>query len=197
LPFKSHFAPPVLPVRKKDGKKVKYLAMARNGLDMASSMTAFYSSHSDEFRRLWGGFPPDVSEVVAEGENHPVMNDILPGGPLSELYWGYVKNWWSHRDDDNVLLLHYSDVRKDLKGNVAKVAEFVGVDLSEDELEVVTERCGIEHMRKVNRFNYMLPLNTDKGLWDLDQNFILKDGKLIQSGQVGRGEYVCTFCCIV
>lgn len=84
-----------------------------------------------------------------------------------------------------------------MKGNVAKIAEFVGVDLSEDELEVVTERCGIEHMRKVNRFNYMLPLNTDKGLWDLDQNFILKDGKLIQSGQVGRGEYVCTFCCIV
>jgi len=53
--FKSHYAPPELPVRKKGGKKIKYLAMARNGLDVAASMTSFYSSHTDEFRKVWGG----------------------------------------------------------------------------------------------------------------------------------------------
>jgi|EP01082_Thalassiosira_pseudonana_P003311 hypothetical protein len=185
--FKSHFAPPELPVRKTDGKKIKYIAMARNGLDFASSMTTFYSSHSEKFRQLWGGFPPDVSEVVAEGENHPVMNDILPTGPLAEFYWGYIQKWWKYKDDPNVLLLHYADVRKDLKGNVAKVAEFVGVELNEEELDVVTERCGIDHMKRVNRFNYLMPLNKDTGRWDAKHDFILKDGKLIQTGQVGKG----------
>ena len=53
--FKSHYAPPELPVRKKGGKKIKYLAMARNGLDVAASMTNFYSSHTDKFRKVWGG----------------------------------------------------------------------------------------------------------------------------------------------
>lgn len=53
--FKSHFAPPELPVRKKGGKKIKYLAMARNGLDVAASMTSFYSAHTQKFRELWGG----------------------------------------------------------------------------------------------------------------------------------------------
>ena len=42
-------------MRKKGGKKIKYLAMARNGIDVAASMTDFYSSHTDEFRKLWGG----------------------------------------------------------------------------------------------------------------------------------------------
>ncbi len=190
--FKSHFAPPELPVRKTDGKKIKYIAMARNGLDFASSMTTFYSSHSEKFRQLWGGFPPDVSEVVAEGENHPVMNDILPTGPLAEFYWGYIQKWWKYKDDPNVLLLHYADVRKDLKGNVAKVAEFVGVELNEEELDVVTERCGIDHMKRVNRFNYLMPLNKDTGRWDAKHDFILKDGKLIQTGQVGKGKSMVT-----
>jgi hypothetical protein len=53
--FKSHFAPPELPVRKSSGKKIKYLAMARNGLDVAASMTSFYSAHTQKFRELWGG----------------------------------------------------------------------------------------------------------------------------------------------
>jgi hypothetical protein len=53
--FKSHYSPPDLPVRKKGGKKIKYLAMARNGIDVAASMTDFYSSHTEEFRKLWGG----------------------------------------------------------------------------------------------------------------------------------------------
>jgi hypothetical protein len=53
--FKSHYAPPELPVRKVGGKKIKYLAMARNGLDVAASMTNFYSAHTQTFRELWGG----------------------------------------------------------------------------------------------------------------------------------------------
>jgi len=53
--FKSHYAPPELPVRKKGGKKIKYLAMARNGLDVAASMTNFFSAHTQKFRDLWGG----------------------------------------------------------------------------------------------------------------------------------------------
>ena len=53
--FKSHFAPPVLPVRKKAGKKIKYIAMVRNGIDVAASMVPFFTAHTEEYRRLWGG----------------------------------------------------------------------------------------------------------------------------------------------
>ena len=57
--FKSHFAPDILPVRRaaevRGAKKIKYMAMVRNGLDVAASMTDFYSAHTDEFRKLWGG----------------------------------------------------------------------------------------------------------------------------------------------
>ena len=53
--FKSHYSPKVLPVGREGGNKIKYMAMVRNGLDMAASFTNFYSAHTPEFRSLWGG----------------------------------------------------------------------------------------------------------------------------------------------
>jgi hypothetical protein len=53
--FKSHYTPADLPIRKKGGKKVKYLAMVRNGIDVAASIVPFFSSHTEAFRNLWGG----------------------------------------------------------------------------------------------------------------------------------------------
>lgn len=52
----------------------------------------------------------------------------------------------------------------------------------------VTERCGIEHMKKVNRFNYLMPLNKDKGLWDPNKDTIVKDNELVNKGLIGTGE---------
>jgi hypothetical protein len=43
-------------------------------------------------------------------------------------------NFREYRNDPNVLLLHYANVRRDLKGSVAKIAYFLGVDLNEEEL---------------------------------------------------------------
>jgi hypothetical protein len=67
------------------------------------------------------------------------------------------------------------------------------VELSEEELDIVTERCSIEHMKKVNKFNYLLPLNTDKGLWDVKKDTILNSGTLVNKGEIGRGRLNIVF----
>lgn len=187
--FKSHFAPPELPVRKKGGKKIKYLAMARNGIDVAASMTNFYSSHTDKFRNVWGGFPPNIPADAHAAEEPPAaVKDMLPSGPMSEVYFGYVKKWWDYKNDPNVLLLHYADVRKDLKGHVKKIAKFLEVDLNQKELNVVTERCSIEHMKKLpDKFGYKMPLSRDKGIWDAENDIIIESGGLVNKGEVGKG----------
>ena len=135
------------------------------------------------------GFPPISPEVTISSDEPPaVMKDLLPGGLISHIYWGYVKNWWPYRNDPNVMLMHYSNVRRDLKGHVAKLASFLEVKLSEKELDKVTERCGIEHMKTVNRLDYKMPLNMDKGLWDVDKDTIMNEGKMIGKGGVGTGK---------
>lgn len=113
---------------------------------------------------------------------------------MYDIYFGYVRAWWPYRSDPNVLFMHYSDVRKDLKKWVSKIAKFVEVDLTSDELDLVTQRCTIEHMRKVNRFKYRLPLNTDTSIWDKEVDQIVKDGKMTNKGGVGTGEVLLFFC---
>mmetsp|Transcript_34905 Transcript_34905/g.56962 ORF Transcript_34905/g.56962 Transcript_34905/m.56962 type:complete len:376 (-) Transcript_34905:248-1375(-) len=182
--FKSHYAPPVLPVRKEGGKKLKYLVVVRNGIDVAASMNLFYSSFTQEFRNMWGGWPGDA----VKGADPPqAVKDLLPGGPIESFHFGYAKGWWPYRNDPNVLLLHYTDARKDLKGHVAKIAKFLEVDLTKVELETVTERCSLEHMKKVNRFRYKMPLNQDKGMWDVDKSCLIVSGALTNTGGVGTG----------
>lgn len=190
--FKSHYSPAVLPVRKTGGKKIKYLAMVRNGIDMAASFTPFYASHTNAFRKLWGGFPPVIPEDTYAGDEPPAaVKDLLPGSPLEIMYFGYVRNWWPYRDDPNVILLHYSNVRKDLKGHVSKIANFLDVDLTEEELDTVTERCGMDHMKKrPERYKYLTPLNIDgKRLWDVETDHLMAVNSMIKTGQVGKGKW--------
>jgi len=192
--FKSHYGPPILPVRRKDGggkkrqKQLKYLAMVRNGIDVAASMTPFYTSHTEEFRKLWGGFPPAIAEESYNGDTPPAaVKDMLPGGPIKMNPFDYAMAWWPYRNDPNVLLLHYTNVRRDLKGHVIKIAKFLGVKLSKRELKVVTERCGLPHMKKKSDlFRVKMVLNQDEG-WDNDKTFITTPGALTNKGGVGTG----------
>mmetsp|Transcript_16773 Transcript_16773/g.40104 ORF Transcript_16773/g.40104 Transcript_16773/m.40104 type:complete len:378 (+) Transcript_16773:86-1219(+) len=186
--FKSHYSPKVLPVGREGGNKIKYMAMVRNGLDMAASFTNFYSAHTPEFRSLWGGFPPFIpEEAMSADEPPPAVKDILPGGLLSVAYWGYLKEWWPYRNDPHVILLHYSNLRKDLKTNVAKIAKFLEVDLTNDQLDVVSKRCSFEHMKeRAVLFKYLLPLNRDK-LWDVEKDHLMAVGSMTKEGRLGTG----------
>lgn len=135
-----------------------------------------------------------LAEDAGKGDVPPsAVADLMPGKPLYSIYFGYVKSWWPFRHDPNVLMLHYTNVRKDLKGSVSDIAKFLDVDLTEAELDTVTQRCTLEHMKKplVNhRFNYQLALNKDKGLWDVQKNRIMKEGTMTLTGGVKTGERV-------
>jgi len=184
--FKSHFGPleagGVIPVKKLAKRNVKVLAMARNGLDVAASLVPFFDNHSDEFRKMWGGFPEaSCGDVAKDAEAR--MKDMLPGGLIQHIYFKYVKEWWSLKDEPNVLLLHYSDLKKDLSANVKKVAKFVGVELTPSEHEKVVEKCSFAYMKeRANEFDYELPLNPNF------EGRVMKTGKLIHKGVNGTGK---------
>ena len=105
-------------------------AMARNGLDVVASLVPFFNQHTEEFRTMWGGFPPASTGDLAK-DAATRLDDLLPGGMMADMYWKYVKQWWPMRDEPNVLLLHYSDVKRDLAGAVSRIASWLGVELTE------------------------------------------------------------------
>lgn len=165
---------------------IKILAMARNGLDVASSLVPFFDNHSDEIRRLWGNFPPAASGTMEE-EAAIRIKQLQPGGMFESMYFDYVNSWWKVRKAKNVLLLHYSDAKKDLSGTVKRISDFYGVKLSSKEHKKVVEKCDFSYMKKhASMFDYQLPLNPKfKGRF-------MKSGKMIRKGILGDGKATFT-----
>ena len=63
--------------------------------------------------------------------------------------WGrHVRDFWDHRNDENVLCLKFEDTVKDMSGTVRKIAEFLSRELSEDDVKQICEHCSIENMKK-------------------------------------------------
>lgn len=59
----------------------------------------------------------------------------------------HLETWWSVRDRPNVLLLHYGDMKTDPAGEISRLAAFLGIDLSPDDLAAVVEVSSIDRMR--------------------------------------------------
>lgn len=185
--FKSHLFPReaaggVLPVRQRPD--VKFLAMVRNHLDQFASLIPFIDQHTEEHRAMWGGFPPRSSGDEKK-DSAEWLRMLSAGGIFSKIAFPYTLGWWAARHEKNVLLLHFADVLRDLRGAVLKLAAFLGVALSESELERVVHRCSIEHMRTVPNggFLYMQPLSGVPGL------HAINDSKaMIRRGKTGDGK---------
>lgn len=179
--FKSHYPPPVMPVNKY--RNVKFLAMARNGKDVIKSWLPFFASHTPTFKKQWGSFPLTYSESMA------CLKEFLPGGPLVELYFGYVKAWWPYRNDPNVLMLHYEDAKADLRGTVQKLASFIDVELTDSEETEVTRRCGIDHMKSVaDKFDMIQWAGDGTTVMCGTKHCPGVEGSLIRSGKSGEGD---------
>ena len=57
---------------------------------------------------------------------HPWEKD---GWPFWSLFYN-VKTWWDAKDLPNVLMVHFTDLKKDLAGQMRRIAEFIGTSPS-------------------------------------------------------------------
>jgi len=117
----------------------KVIYVCRDPKDVCVSL--FY--HSLKLEGYTGSFGELVDLFLA---------DVHPWAP----YWVNVLGFWKIRNDPNVLFLTYEDMKKDLRGIIQKVAQFLEVQreglpvgrLSEAELDEITQHCTFAAMAK-------------------------------------------------
>jgi hypothetical protein len=177
----------------KENPRINFLAMVRNPLDVSLSFISFFKQFSQTSKEANGGFPPPMFEsdnFTEEADRildfvHNKMRNNEPSGTM----FRYIKGWWSHRHDPNVLLLHYGDAIKDLADTVSKLATFLDVPLTEDEHMEITRRCGIDNMKLLGqegRFAYRMPLNRRFGEFTL-MKVTERDGKKEHGLMIDKG----------
>ncbi|NER80722.1 MAG: sulfotransferase domain-containing protein [Leptolyngbya sp. SIO1D8] len=173
--------------------KVKYIYLARNPKDVAVSFFHFMrSTPVFDFNGQWEEFLTFF------------MKGNLPGGS----YFDHILEWWLHKDDENLLFLKYEDLKRDLKGQVKIIAEFLGFKFSDEEAKTVAEKCTFQAMKSnpklgVNKLTKFLKKGPHlrKGMIGDWKNYFsdeqLKEfNKLYHSQLKGTGlEFECEFEC--
>ena len=57
------------------------------------------------------------------------------------------KSFWDHRDEPNVVLLHYADLQRDLVGQMAYLADRLGIERSRERLEELAPVASFDAMK--------------------------------------------------
>ena len=117
---------------------VKYIAIVRNGKEVLKSFLPFINSHTEDFRNMWGGFPPKM-----DGPEDIVKFAV---DDMPHFYFGHLTSWWDRKHLPNVLLLHYRNLRSDPSSTIQKIANFLEIPLSDELLNTILHKTSLEYM---------------------------------------------------
>jgi len=146
--------------------QVKYLIICRNGKDVMNSLLPFCNNHSEAFRALWGA-PPKFSN----------FDEVLDFAEELNIYHMFFNSWWPYRNYKNVLFVHFADLKKDLVGNIRKIAKFLEIPINESKFPKILE-C--------NTFKWMSEHEAQiQSISCVDVPFFDKMGVVMRQGEIG------------
>lgn len=102
-------------------------------------------------------------------------------------YWDHLVSWWEHRNDDNVLLLCYEEMKLDLAGTVRAVAAHIEVALDRELLDLVERQASLDFMlAHKDRFDDFLMRERSEQECGLPAG---SDSAKVRKGEVGAHAY--------
>ena len=123
----------------------KYIFVGRDARDVFMSM----SNHLERMKHI------EDMNALAASEDRPEMPKY--DGDIHAFYDQWMNNssdffdiaasYWERRSQDNLLFVHYADLKQDLAGGVKRIARFLDIELTEPQYQTVTERSSFEYMR--------------------------------------------------
>ena len=155
--FKSHIPYDALPKH----PQVRYIHVVRDPRDVARSYHNHTSHFTEAARRQMsneGLGDPRIGIPYPAIESDPdrffrrwISEGALPGQCSGTPFLPYIpfeRSFLDHRDDPNLLIVHYADLKRDLVDGMARIARFLGVTLPLEELAARAEHARFETMRK-------------------------------------------------
>ncbi|GAW14602.1 hypothetical protein ANO14919_040050 [Xylariales sp. No.14919] len=134
--------------------ELKYLFVARDGRDTVWSMHHHYQDATDTFYGMINDTPGLVGPRLARPSDDPrdifarlVDGDMPPDTAWP--FWGHVRGWWGARDQPNLLLVHFNDLKADLEGEMRRIADFLEIPaMPAENWKAAVEHCTFDWMKE-------------------------------------------------
>ncbi len=131
--------------------KAKYIYIGRDGRDVVWSMynhhananQAWYAALNDTPGRVGPPIAPPPADIRQYW--HEWMDkDGHPFWP----FWENIRAWWQIRALPNVLFVHFSDLKRDMPGEMRRIARFLDIPVDEARWPEILEYCSFDWMKK-------------------------------------------------
>ncbi|NWW11521.1 ST6B1 Sulfotransferase, partial [Oreocharis arfaki] len=109
------------------------LLLIRNPKDVATSFYHFYNGMASlPSYETWDGFFTDfMTKKMAWG-----------------CYFEFLFEWSKYADEENIMTITYEELKENHVLGVKNIAAFLGIPLTEEEIQLVVERSSFQSMKK-------------------------------------------------
>lgn len=130
--------------------EAKYLYIGRDGRDIIWSLYNHHLNANDAWYDALNNTPgrvgPPIGPVIGDESEyfeHWLDND---GAPFWS-FWENLASWWAIRDLPNVMMVHFADLKADMKGQIQQIADFIDVEIDDATMHKVLEHCSFDYMK--------------------------------------------------
>ncbi len=145
--IKSHLPADALPI----APEARYVFVGRNGKDLGISfhnyLYNFSASTMSTINQIHAQWSSSSVPLVIPEDMQAFFDLWLDtnGYECCDLL-DIMKSWWELRNEPNVLLLHYQQLKNDLPGQIARLAEFFSIDPGSLRMDAIVEHCSFDYM---------------------------------------------------
>ena len=146
-------------------ERAKYIYIGRDGRDVLWSMYNHHSNANDTWYEALNDAPGRVGPPIEKPPSSITQyyHDWLDGNGYPWWpFWESVRSWWAIRNLPNVYFVHFSNLKKDMPGEIRRIAEFLGIPVNEAKWDSILLHCGFDYMK--NNGTKSVPLGG--AFWD-------------------------------
>lgn len=159
----------------------RYLFVARDPRDVFVSLMNHQANTDLEVERALAaemGQTQTATDMFAETEEERLKDWLTKGYFAWERdgypYWSALhhgETFWQHRDQPNILALHYSQMKADLAGEMRRIAAFLDIEINEAIFPELVDAASFASMKK--KADELAPA-ADAKLWKDNAQFFSK-----------------------
>ena len=138
--------------------ELKYIFVSRDGRDVFMSLWNHYANYTDEAYAQYNNSdslagaelpraPADIHDFWKSWCTRGWFSWERDGWP----FWSHLsvtQSWWDYRHLENILVLHYADMKNDTAGAIGRIADFLNIDVLPERVAEIAEAVSFETMKK-------------------------------------------------
>lgn len=155
--------------------KAKYLYIGRDGRDIvwsiynhhANANQSWYEALNDTPGRIGPPIEPPPADIRQYWRDW-MDRDGHPFWP----FWENVRSWWGIRHLPNVMLVHFATLKRDMPGQIRRIAKFLDIPIDESRWNAIVEHCSFGWMKK----NATKSVPLGGAFWDAGAEVFINQG---------------------